>query len=475
MSPMRTLVHNALIIPVADAGPSWFAGWFLVGDDGRIAAIGQGKPDPALVAQTDGGGLRLLDVGGAIVAPGFVSAHSHLFTSGMRGISPGSTLYPWVMSMVEVLDKCEPDDVYWSTLHGALDFLANGVTSAYNFMHPRVTWRYDPVTASPVLGRVAPVEFATRQIDGAADAGLRVMNAIRLNDEAGPEDEVVGVFGDMVAESSLRTPAAQHLGASVMGAVQWASASRSAELEVAMMREHGISNQAHFVETAEGIDTQREKFAWYEAAGAFGPSFLFGHFVHPTDAMIETAAATGCGVVWQATSNGRLGSGFADVVRFQNAGIRVGMGLDDQSCTDISDPWGNMRIGLYTTRAMYTDASVMMPADVLRLHTLGSAEVLGVADRVGSLEVGKMADFVVVDHRAPDTGPVWDVLATYVLACGLRNLKQVFVGGVLVSEEGRSTSPLAARSSGELRSRMTAAAERWGHPLPLTDLEAHLE
>ena len=308
----------------------------------------------------------------------------------MRGISPGSTLYPWVLSMVEVMDKCSPDDVYWSTLHGALDFLANGVTSAYNFTHSRVTWRYDPVSASPALGRVAPVEFVTRQLDAVADAGLRVVNAIRLDDEAGPEDEMLGVFGDMVRESALRTPADQHLGASVMGAVQWASAPRSAELEVAVMREHGITNQAHFVETAQGIETQREKFAWYRSAGAFGPDFLFGHFVHPTDEMVDVAASTGCGVVWQATSNGRLGSGFADVVRLREAGIRVGLGLDDQSCTDISDPWGNMRIGLYSTRALHTDASVLMPADVLRMHTLGAAEVLGVQDRIGSLEVGKL-------------------------------------------------------------------------------------
>ena len=467
MAGMRLLVHNALIIPVSDAGPSWFAGWLLVGDDGRIAALAEGVPDPALLAS----GVPLLDAGGAIVAPGFVSAHSHLFTSGMRGISPGSTLYPWVLSMVEVLDKCSPDDVYWATLHGALDFLANGVTSAYNFTHSRVTWRYDPVSASPALGRVAPVEFVTRQLDGTADAGLRVVNAIRLDDEAGPEDEMLGVFGDMVAESALRTPADQHLGASVMGAVQWASARRSAELEVAVMREHGISNQAHFVETAQGIETQREKFAWYSDAGAFGPDFLFGHFVHPTDAMVSLAASTGCGVVWQATSNGRLGSGFADVVRLRNAGIRVGMGLDDQSCTDISDPWGNMRIGLYSTRAMYTDASVLMPADVLRMHTLGAAEVLGVQDRIGSLEVGKLADFLVVDHRSPDTGPVWDVLATYVMACGLRNLSEVYVGGVLVSSGGRSASPLASQASGELRSRMTAAAARWGRELPLAALE----
>jgi 5-methylthioadenosine/S-adenosylhomocysteine deaminase len=460
---MRFLVHDALIIPVSSSGPEWFLGWLLVGDDGRIAALGEGAPDPALLES----GVPTLDVGGAIVAPGFVSAHSHLFTSGMRGISPGSTLYPWVLSMVEVMDKCSPDDVYWSTLHGALDFLANGVTSAYNFTHSRVTWRYDPVSASPALGRVAPVEFVTRQLDAVSDAGLRVVNAIRLDDEAGPEDEMLGVFGDMVRESALRTPADQHLGASVMGAVQWASAPRSAELEVAVMREHGITNQAHFVETAQGIETQREKFDWYRSAGALGPDFLFGHFVHPTDFMVSEAAATGCGVVWQATSNGRLGSGFADVVRLREAGIRVGLGLDDQSCTDISDPWGNMRIGLYTTRAMHTDASVLMPADVLRMHTLGAAEVLGVQDRIGSLEVGKLADFLVVDHRAPDTGPVWDVLATYVMACGLRNLKEVYVGGVRVS----SDSPLALAAPGELRSRITAAAARWGVELPLAALE----
>jgi cytosine/adenosine deaminase-related metal-dependent hydrolase len=90
------------------------------------------------------------------------------------------------------------------------------------------------------------------------------------------------------------------------------------------------------------------------------------------------------------------------------------------------------------------------------MHTLGSAEALGVADRVGSLEVGKYADFVVVDHRDPTTGPVWDVLATYVLACGLRNLKQVHVGGRLV----RNT--LAARADDELRERMARAAHHAG-------------
>ncbi|MBP0645496.1 amidohydrolase family protein, partial [Mycobacterium tuberculosis] len=74
-------------------------------------------------------------------------------------------------------------------------------------------------------------------------------------------------------------------------------------------------------------------------------------------------------VIWQATSNGRLGSGIADITRYRDAGIRVGMGLDDQSCTDVSDPFQNMRIGLYTQRAVHSDAAVLAAREVLRMHT----------------------------------------------------------------------------------------------------------
>ncbi len=443
---MTTTVRNAVLIPVADGQPDWVRGWMTVGDDGRITGIGPG--DPPVTAG------EVLDAGGALVAPGFVSAHSHLFTSGLRGIAASATLYPWVRAMMEIFRYCDTEDIYWCTVHGACDFLANGITSAYNFTQSRVTWLYDAATARNTVGGVQPPEFVARQFDAAADAGLRTVNAIRLDDELGPEADTLAVFAELAAASGpghsrVRVPA---LGASVFGAVQWASSPRTAALEAHVMHAHGLTNQAHLVETAEGLDVQRAKFAWYVEAGALGPDFLVGHFVHPTPDMVDTIVDTGCGMVWQPTSNGRLGSGFADVVALRRRGVRVGMGLDDQSCTDISDPFANMRTGLYTARALHTDATVLTPRDVLRLHTLGSAEVLGVADRVGSLEVGKFADFVVVDHRSPSTGPVWDVLATYVLACGLRNLKQVYVGGRPVD------ATLAARADDELRERITRAA-----------------
>ncbi|WP_214403823.1 amidohydrolase family protein [Pseudonocardia lacus] len=253
-------VTDALLIPVADTGPDWFHGWLTVGADGRITGIGPGAP-PSVEGE-------VLDAGGAMVAPGFVSAHSHLFTSGLRGIAPGSTLYPWVRAMMDVFAHADAEDLYWSTLHGALDFLANGVTSAYNFTQSRVTWLYDPATASNTLGAVHPARYLTRQFEAAADAGIRVMNAIRLDDEAAPEDETLGVFADMVAASTDLVPADQHLGASVFGAAQWAAGPRTAQLEALVMDRYGLIDQAHFLETAQGIDVQRAKFAWYADAGA---------------------------------------------------------------------------------------------------------------------------------------------------------------------------------------------------------------
>lgn len=456
---MALTIRDGLFLTMAD-GQEPFHGWMTVGGDGRIAGIGEGQPDTL--------GDRVLDAAGCVIAPGFISAHSHVHTSGLRGVAAGESLYPWVRANNEILLGAGAEDMYWVTLHGCLDFLANGITSAYNFAMSRVLWLYDETLDVDRPSQIRPVEFVTRQYDAVVDSGLRMMTAIRLDDEVLGADPARDTFDQLAAALAERTPADRFLGVSVYGAVQWAASPRTAELEAEIMAERGIVNQAHFVESAARLDNQRAKFDWYRQAGALGPTMLFGHFVHPSEAMLDAVADTGCGVVWQPTANGRLGSGVADVVRYRERGVRIGMGVDDQSCTDISDPFQNMRLGMYSLRARYTDAAVLMPREVLRLHTLGSAEVLGVDDRVGSLEPGKFADFLVVDPGRPDIGPIWDAYASYVLACGLRNLKEVYVGGRQVSVDGRSTHPDAEGVSRETHARMAAAARKQGIAGPIS-------
>jgi 5-methylthioadenosine/S-adenosylhomocysteine deaminase len=133
-----------------------------------------------------------------------------------------------------------------------------------------------------------------------------------------------------------------------------------------------------------------------------------------------------------------------------DSGMRIGMGLDDQSYTDISDPWQNLRMGRYLGRAVSGDPTSLTPFEVLRMHTLGSAEILGIDAKVGSLEPGKFADFVIVDPRAPDSGPLWDPVASFVLACGLRNLKAVYIGGEPKSSVGVLADPIAVEASARI-------------------------
>jgi cytosine/adenosine deaminase-related metal-dependent hydrolase len=218
------------------------------------------------------------------------------------------------------------------------------------------------------------------------------------------------------------------------GGLQWAPTKETAFLEAEVMRKFDVMDHSHFLESPEHVAEQQAKFYWYQEAGALGPHFIFAHFIQTNDEIVRIAGAAGCRMSWQPTSNGRLASGVADIVKYQAAGINVSVGLDNQSCTDLCDPFQNMRIGLALIRTKYKDAKSLSVEEMLYLHTLGSARVLGIDDKVGSLEAGKYADFLIVDPRDPETGPLLNPVAHYVYACGLRNLQKVYVGGKLVAD-----------------------------------------
>lgn len=426
-------------------------GWMSVGADGVVVEVGEGKPPRA---------PKVIDVGGSIVAPGFISAHSHLFTSGSRGLAHDKSLYEWIEAMTRYTEQASSEDIYWCTLHGALDFLNNGITTAYDFTASRLTFRANSADKGGYLGELRPQCFADSQFQAKLDSGLRFFHSVPLEDAVGSDQEVMERMSRSVKLALDNSHRDTVLGVALSGGVQWAQSRRAARLEVEAMRTFGIKNQPHFLETAHAITSQQERFAWYREEGALGPDLIFGHFIHTTPDMVKEAAAAGCGMVWQPTSNARLGSGVADIPGYIRAGLRVGVGLDDQSCTDMSDPWQNLRMGLYILRASRKDPAVLGVREMLELHTLGSARVLGIDDRVGSLSPGKFADFLVVDPRSPDTGPIWDVWGTYVLACGLRNLRQVWIGGKLVSKSGVATTFDQNKASFELHSRLRSIHER---------------
>jgi cytosine/adenosine deaminase-related metal-dependent hydrolase len=239
-------------------------------------------------------------------------------------------------------------------------------------------------------------------------------------------------FLDWVA---VQPKSSRFLSVMLNGATAFNDTLQQAVSEKSMMDEFHLGNQSHYLEPPDTVAAERAKFKWFEESGLLGPTLYFGHFIHTDDEILAKVAAAHGGMSWNPLSNGRLASGVADIPKYLKMGIRVGMGVDGEASADLADPFENMRTGLYAIRDKYEDATIMSPYQVLYLHTMGSADVMGVKDKLGSLEPGKYADFLVVDPAR--FGTVFDPYASLVLVASERDLERVYVGGALKVEYGK--------------------------------------
>jgi len=436
-APAKLLVRNATVITLEADQPEPFRGYLLVGEDGRLTTVAAGDPAPGTTA------AETVDAGGRVVMPGFLSGHSHLWQSAYRGIAANQ----WVMEWVQRIHRTYgpyfvPGDLHAFTLHGALDYLRHGITTTYNY--------------SQNLG-FSP-EMYEEQFQAELDAGARFIFGYALTPR--PSIDVVKAnFESFYARVQARPPNPLLLKVSLASAGVDVSAEYT-RFEFDLMRAHGLDLSMHYLEAPNMAERQREHFSYIEQADGLSPKLNYAHFIQTDAAIIAKSGAAGVGMIWNPLSNGRLASGLADIAAILKSGMKVGMGIDGQASADISDPFENMRMGLYGLRMKNKDPLVMQPLDIMRLHTIGTATVLGVADQVGTLKPGKFADFLIVNPDSMDVGPVFDLYATLVFACSLANLDEVYVGGHRVVVKGKPLDVDMDKVAAEVKQRVAAVRER---------------
>ena len=417
----KLVLRNARLFTMAEGQREPFLGYLAVAQDGTLLAVGHGDLPANLHAES------VLDAQGSWVIPGFISAHSHLWQAAYRGLAADKTLSGWIDDLYgQKASKASADDLYWFCLLGALDHVEHGVTTAFDF-----TYGADPA-------RNAANAFDKSQYRAEAQSGLRFVHAYQA------EKIAPGVKVDAV-RSRLKTfldwtaaqpPSSRFLGVMLSGSTAFKNTYQQAVVEAALMKEFHLANQSHYLEPPETQGEERTKFRWFMESGLLSKQLIFGHFIHTDDFILQQTAEAGASMSWNPMSNGRLASGVADIPKYLKLGIRVGMGVDGEASADLADPFENMRTGLFAIRDKYEDAGIMSPYQVLWLHTMGSAGVLGVSSKLGSLEPGKFADFLVVDPAR--LGAVLeDPYANLVLAASERDIERVYVGGELLVENNR--------------------------------------
>ena len=424
----RLIVRDATLITMAPAGPSSFIGYLIVGADGTVADIGAGPPPP------DVGADSVLEAAGKIVVPGFISAHSHVWQSALRGLGADQYVRGWGQAVRVYSTHATDEDLYWFTLHGALDHLQHGITAVYDFGYAH-----------------RPGAYNDEQFRGLVTSGIRhVYSFAQARTE--PQDRRYAELLEFMKFARPHFEDPRFLRLAISGT---AGDEKEVRFDKRLMDEFGVLNQTHYLEWPLEKARQQANFSTFVDVGTLGPNQYFGHFIHTTDQMLGATAAAGSGMSWNPLSNGRLASGIADIPKYLELGVAVGMGVDGQASADLPDPFENMRVGLYLVRASYENAQIMQPIDVLRLHTLGSAQVMGIADKVGSLEVGKFADFVVISPSdGIDRAPVFDPAATVVFASNSANIEAVYVGGDKVVDRGIVVQNDMARVSTEVEQRV---------------------
>jgi 5-methylthioadenosine/S-adenosylhomocysteine deaminase len=417
-APAKLVVSNAYIFSMAADQHAPFHGYLVVGEDGRLVAVAAGEPPASLKA------AAVWNAGGHWVVPGFISAHSHLWQSAYRGLASDQTLLGWIDALYgNAVTRASAEDLYWFTLEGGLDHLRHGITSTYSFNYGGHS-------------RDQSEAFNEQTFRGEADSGVRFVHGWEPG-KYGPAyttevaDRELGTF---LAWTEKQAPKTKLLSVMINGMTSFDGTPQQAVLEAALMKHYHVSNQSHYLEQPETQVADREQFKWFTDSGLLTDKMIFGHFIHTDAAILAATGQAHAAMSWNPLSNGRLASGVADIPQYLKAGIRVGMGVDGEASADLADPFENMRTGLYAIRDKYENAGVMTPYDVLRLHTMGSADVLGVADKLGSLEAGKMADFLVIDPRR--FGHVFDPYATLVFVTSQPDLERVYVGGELMAEHG---------------------------------------
>ena len=320
---MRTLFSNAHIVTMDDAGSEIPNGWMLV-DDGFVQEVGSDNPPPAEAFE---------NLGGALITPGLVNTHHHLYQGLTRTRAQQADLFTWLKTLYPLWQQIDAPSEHAAARSGLALLALSGCTTVFDHHY---------VFPPGVTG------LLEAEIEAARELGVRIVagrGSMDLGESDGglPPDELVEAT-DYVLEETRRVAAFHEEGPGARVQIAVAPCSpfsvtkrlmaESAELA----RELGLRLHTHFAETVEEEEYCQGIFGcrpleYLEQVGWLASDIWCAHCVHLNDSDIAVMGKTGTGVAHCPTSNMRLGSGTARVLELEDAGVPVGLGVDGSAST----------------------------------------------------------------------------------------------------------------------------------------------
>ncbi len=374
--------------------------------DGAIAVVG--PADEVTASHTAD---EVIDCSGCAVMPGLINGHTHAPMTLLRGLADDLRLDVWLMGYMMPVERefVRPDFCWLGAQIACAEMLRSGVTCFGDMYY------YEEAVA-----------------DATAEAGMRAVCAQSIlkfpTPDAASYDEGLRLAHDFVARwagHELIVPA-------IGPHAAYTATTEMLEQSKALALKHDVPIHIHVAETEQEVQEHLEArdmavVPWLDRQGLFEAKVTAHHCVHLEESELRTLRSRRAGIAHNPSSNLKLSSGFAPVAKMMALGIPVAIGTDGAASNNDLDMFEEVRLAALLAKGATEDPTALPARQALAMATRLGAEALHIADRTGSLEVGKRADVAVVDldrlhltpqfHRRPDSiyslivysGKSWDV------------------------------------------------------------------
>ena len=413
---MKRLFANAYVVVMDDAGSEHEDGWVLVEDD-LVAATGSGAgPDAD----------EQVDLAGALVTPGLVNAHHHLYQTLTRARAQEADLFTWLKTLYPVWARIDAEAEHAAARTGLAELALAGCTTVFDHHYVFPRGAGDLIEAEMTAARELGVRLVPSR--GSMDLGE--------SDGGLPPDSIVEELDDVLAETERL--ADKHPELVVAPCSPFSVTGKLMEESAELARRRGLQLHTHLAETAEEEAYCQELYGcrpveYLERLGWLDGDVWCAHCVHLSDEDVQRFGETGTGVAHCPSSNLRLGAGVAPVRPLLDARVRLGLGVDGSASNERGDLFMEVKQALLVARGR-NGPEALTAREALRLGTRGGAEVLR-RDDIGSLEPGRSADLAVWRTDGLELGGAADPVAGLVLS-GPHRVDRLVVAGEDVVRDG---------------------------------------
>ena len=441
------LIKNACVVTL-DAANNVYEGDVFV-ERGRVAALGSPLSERAHKS------AKVIDARGNVLLPGFVQTHVHLCQTLFRGAADDLALIDWLKKRIWLMEAAHTaESVYASARLGIAELIRGGTTCALTMETVQHT--------DAVFKAVEETGFRATVGKCMMDTGRDVPGELLEQTEASIAESLnLMSRWHGQCDGRLRCCLAPRFAL---------SCSREMLQRIAQIsRERNVIVHTHASENKQEIEMVRLEtgalnIEYFDEVGLTGSRVVLAHCVHVVESELEILARTGTHVAHCPSSNLKLGSGFAPIPEMISRGISVSLGADGAACNNRLDMFTEMRTAALIQKALH-GAETLPALTVLRMATINGARAMGLADEIGSIEIGKRADLTILNTGSAHTIPHPDPISTIVYAAQPSDVVTVIIDGRIVMQDGRLTTldePVvlqeARRQSEVLRAAISASS-----------------